>query len=340
MVLPFDVAAKIYNGDITTWNDQRIQNANPGVSLPNQAIQVVTGSDTQGGASYSIRKAFAATYSSWTAVNPNDAWPRSNAVASNPLGMISTVQNTAYSIGYSSYDMAVATGVAFAAIKNQQGNVVLPSSPKALSEAIAVAQVSVSSQSVQLSGLMNVNSPNAYPYLTVYYSIVQAAAQDRCRQRREALRFLFWSMSDLSSAQIMRTAGYEPLPAKIYSQALTLAQSVTCSGTALYAASPCDNGCSGGFCQVKGTVFNPPEDQCFCDSIYLPGPNGDCSIIKNVQSPAQTPLSTSGIAFNIPVAGSEEVRMLYQQQLAPYYSVRESRGTQTASVTFVSSTSL
>ena len=90
-----ELLAKIYNGDITTWNDPAIVAENPGVKLPSTKITVVHRSDGSGTTWIFTHYLAAAAPSVWTAgADKEVAWPTGVGGKGND-GVAASVQQLA-----------------------------------------------------------------------------------------------------------------------------------------------------------------------------------------------------------------------------------------------------
>jgi len=111
--LPRDVYPEIFLGNITNWNDPKIQAANPGVKLPDQNITVVVRSDSSG-TSYVFTNHLAAISDNFKeqvggAKAPN--WPSAGTIVKAPKndGVTATIKQTPGAIGYVEYGFAKLT---------------------------------------------------------------------------------------------------------------------------------------------------------------------------------------------------------------------------------------
>src|SRR5580658_256961 len=103
--------AKIFQGQIKTWNDPAIKADNPGVSLPSTPITTAVRSDSSGTTQNFTLFLKDAVPTVWT------------------LGSSSTIKwpSTARAIGYVDYATAKASGLSFASVQNSSGAFVAPS---------------------------------------------------------------------------------------------------------------------------------------------------------------------------------------------------------------------
>ena len=127
--LDSDTLAAIFLGKITKWNDAKIAALNPGVTLPDKAIQAVHRSDSSGTTniftSYLTDVSTRTGQTRWararkssgrsaSAARATTAWPRSSS--SRPG-----------SIGYVELSYAIESKLTMATLKNKAGNFITPS---------------------------------------------------------------------------------------------------------------------------------------------------------------------------------------------------------------------
>ncbi len=119
--------ASIYLGEITKWNDPRVQQLNPGLALPNSAIATVHRSDGSGTnflfTTYlaSVSSTFEDEVGAETAVE----WPNGIGAKGNE-GVASMTGQTTGAIGYVEYAYAKQNKMTFVKMKNHMGSVVGP----------------------------------------------------------------------------------------------------------------------------------------------------------------------------------------------------------------------
>lgn len=128
-----DVLARIYRGQITTWNDPAISALNPGVSLPGIRVVPVRRSEPSGD-TFLFTQFLTNAVTSWRTAPGYGAtidWPRvpGELTATGNSGMVSTCGTTpgcvAY-IGVSLERVATAAGLGEAALENRAGSFVQP----------------------------------------------------------------------------------------------------------------------------------------------------------------------------------------------------------------------
>lgn len=130
--------AKIFRGSIVAWDDAAIKALNPTLTLPAKPITVVyrnASSGTSEGFTDYLNKVAPTVWtkvknSTFTSSAP--ALPRNKKGAANSQIMVTTVKNTQYSIGYSDIsDASGVKGLAFAQVKNENGEYLAPSAETA-----------------------------------------------------------------------------------------------------------------------------------------------------------------------------------------------------------------
>ena len=116
--------ARIYLGQITRWNDPAITALNPGIALPDLAINAVHRSDGSG-STYGFTGYLSAGSPEWAA-GPGSGteikWP-AGAGAERTGGLIDAVRGTPGSIGYVEQGQAQRAGLRIAALGNSAGAV-------------------------------------------------------------------------------------------------------------------------------------------------------------------------------------------------------------------------
>jgi len=235
--------ADIYLGAITNWNDSRITANNSGVKFPDQTIVTVHRSDAAG-LTFVLTSLLAKDSVAWNS-GPGSAiaisWPKApvqDSVKGNSL-VISTVQSTSYSIGYSDLsDVLASPGLAYAKILNPSGNYILPTPANS---AAAIANLSLTTSFPNASGswdgITMVNSPGSfdYPVATfIYLFVYQKADQGfspSLDKTQALIQFVNWT---LASGQAYAGAlYYASLPAKVLANDRAGLASITYNGAAV-----------------------------------------------------------------------------------------------------------
>jgi phosphate transport system substrate-binding protein len=107
-----DTTAKIFKGEITTWNDPAIKADNPGVNLPSTKITPVHRSDESGTTANFTDYLHGAAPNVWT-FDPDGNWPlKSGESGAQTSGLIQAVKAGEGTIGYADDSQAGDLGVA------------------------------------------------------------------------------------------------------------------------------------------------------------------------------------------------------------------------------------
>src|SRR5262249_21009373 len=121
--------AKIFAGEVKTWNDPAIAKLNPSAKLPSQAIAVVHRSDGSG-TTFIFTDYLSKVSADWKSkVGANTAveWPVGIGAKGNE-GVANNVAQTKGSIGYVEYAYAKQNKLTFTKLTNRDGKTVAPTS--------------------------------------------------------------------------------------------------------------------------------------------------------------------------------------------------------------------
>jgi len=128
------VIAGIFQGKITTWNDQAIKAINSGVSLPSTPIKLAVRSDSSGTTANFSNFLVMSAGSAWTlGTSSTINWPKTAQAGNGNGGVAQIVKSTPGAIGYVDYADAKASGLTFASVKNKAGSYIAPSTAAATS---------------------------------------------------------------------------------------------------------------------------------------------------------------------------------------------------------------
>jgi phosphate transport system substrate-binding protein len=183
--------ARIFDGEVTAWDDAAIKKLNPGVSLPNDKIAIVHRSDNSG-TTYNFTDYLSSASPQWkskigTGVAVN--WPVGTG-ARGSSGVAATVAQTPGAIGYVDVAYAKANHLKFLAMKNRSGKYTTPGL-----RGILAAATSDQKPNAQTNELSIVNPPKkydlAYPISTYTYVIVPLQSA----KAPELKKFLFWAVT-------------------------------------------------------------------------------------------------------------------------------------------------
>jgi phosphate transport system substrate-binding protein len=207
------ILADIYLGKITTWNDQAIAKANPGVKLPASDIAVVHRSDGSGTTYIFVDylSKVSPEFKAKVGVNTSVNWPTGVGGKGNE-GLAGLVSQTPGSIGYVELIYALQTKISYAAVQNAAGEFV-KASPESVTKAAAAMTIP---EDFRVS-LTNAPGAGAYPISSFTWLLLYRDPTDSVRAR-VMIDFLRWAITD---GQAFATdLGYAPLPENVVKQEL------------------------------------------------------------------------------------------------------------------------
>ena len=203
--------AKIFMGQITTWNDPAIAKLNPKVNLPSDKITIAHRSDNSG-TTYNLTDYLSSVSSAWknqfgTAVAVN--WPV-GVGAKGSSGVAGVVSSTPGAIGYADVAFALQNHLKYFAMKNRSGVFTTPGS-----RAILAAASSDQKPDPTTNALSIVNPPKkyavAYPISTFTYVIVPQQSAKAADLRK----FLFWAVTKGQAGQYTAKLRFVPIPKSV-----------------------------------------------------------------------------------------------------------------------------
>ncbi len=139
--LSADTLAKIFQAQVTTWDDGAIKADNPGADLPSTKIAVVHRSDGSGTTSNFTKFLVAASPSVWKLdAGETVKWPNSTQGGEKSTGVTAIIKGTNGAVGYVDLADAAKEDLNVAAVKGSGSDFVKPTSDTA-SKALAAAEV-------------------------------------------------------------------------------------------------------------------------------------------------------------------------------------------------------
>jgi phosphate transport system substrate-binding protein len=196
LVFSGEVIADLFLGNITRWDDARLQELNPGVQLPATAVNIVHRADGSGTTSI-FTNYLSKVSSDWadqvgfgTSVN----WPVGMGASGNE-GVSGIVGSTPGALGYNSLAYATLTDISYGFVINSSGNVIEPS----LASTTSSADVPLPEDTRVI--ITNTAAPDGYPitgfsWALVYENLDASNAFTSREQAEELVRFLIWIITD------------------------------------------------------------------------------------------------------------------------------------------------
>jgi phosphate transport system substrate-binding protein len=210
LVIDGPTLAKIFLGEIKTWNDQAIAKLNPSAKLPSQPIAVVHRSDGSG-TTYNFAYYLAEVSPDWRSkvgFNTSVEWPVGIGAKGNE-GVANNVAQTKGSIGYVEYAYAKQNKLTHTKMVNKAGKTVEPTSA-----AFQAAAANANWESVPGYGVILANQPGAesWPMTAATWILMYKKPQDPAAAA-EALNFFAWAYD--KGAKMAEELDYIPMPKNV-----------------------------------------------------------------------------------------------------------------------------
>ena len=207
LTLSGPMIADIYLGKIKMWNDPAILKANPGVSLPNQAISVVHRSDGSGTTFIFVNYLSKASEEWKTKVGEGTSvsWPIGVGGKGNE-GVASYVQRIDGAIGYVEFAYAKQNKLAVAKMINRDGGVIVASD-----DAFAASAAGADWSKAPGMYLVLTDQPGKASWpMTGASFILMHKVQEKPEKAKEVLKFFDWAFKN--GAKMADELDYVPMP--------------------------------------------------------------------------------------------------------------------------------
>ena len=218
--LPREVYTNIFLGKINNWNDPAIAAANPGVSLPDQKITVVSRSDGSGTTAV-FTQHLSAISDEWKN-GPGDgkkiSFPTGIGAPKND-GVTARINQTPGAIGYVEYGFAKKGGLNTAALENKAGKFVAPSD-----EAASIALGAIDLPENLRAFLPDPEGDESYPIVT--YTWILAYKQYEDPNKAKAMEAMIeYGLTE--GQKVSSELGYVPLPANVVEKVAAAADTLS-----------------------------------------------------------------------------------------------------------------
>jgi len=210
LTLSGDVLAKIFLGQITSWDDAAIKKLNPKAKLSATPIAVAHRSDGSG-TTFNFTNYLSKVSADWkTKVGENSAveWPVGIGAKGNE-GVANNVANTKGAIGYVEYAYAKQNKLTFTKMLNKEGKVVAPTS-ETFQAAAANADWAKAPGFYQI--LTDQPGAKSWPITASSFIIVPKAPKD-IPSATEAQKFFGWAFAN--GGKSAEELDYIPLPTSV-----------------------------------------------------------------------------------------------------------------------------
>jgi phosphate transport system substrate-binding protein len=210
------VAAQIFDGKITKWNDPKIAEVNSGVSLPATEIKVFFRSDESGTTENFTKYLKAAAPDNWS-YDPAKVWPATGEGKEKSAGVSEGVKSTDGGITYVEWSYAKDNNLGVAKIDNGGGAVELTG--ESVGKAVEAAKSDGEGNDLRLKLDYATKEAGAYPILLVTYEIVCSKYKDSATAAKVKSFLTHFAATDTQKS--FEEIGYAPLPSSVASKVQT-----------------------------------------------------------------------------------------------------------------------
>lgn len=223
LVLNGDTLAKIFQGQITKWNDPAIAALNEGKTLPDTAVTPIFRSDSSGTTDNFQKYLEAASAGAWTKGDGSEFQGGAGEGAQKSAGVAQAVQATPGAIGYVEKGFADQAGLSYAQINTGAGAVEL--TDESAGKAIDAAKFAAEGNdlTLDLASLYGTTEAGAYPLVLATYEVVCSNGYD-AETAAAVKSFLTVAANDGQAG--LSSAGYVPLPEKFKERLLTSIEAI------------------------------------------------------------------------------------------------------------------
>ncbi|MBO1416137.1 phosphate ABC transporter substrate-binding protein PstS [Streptomyces sp. FH025] len=209
LVLDGPTAAKIFDSQITKWNDPAIAALNPGAKLPDAEIQTFHRSDDSG-TTENLTKYFAAAGGGAWSYPAGKAWAGKGGQSANgSAGVSAQVKQVKNSISYVELAYAQTNNLKSAAINTGASKPVAATAENA-ANTFAKAQIAGTGSDLALKLDYATKDEGSYPLVLVTYEIV-CDKGNKAETLDTVKSFLTYTISD-AGQKAVGEKGYVPLP--------------------------------------------------------------------------------------------------------------------------------
>jgi phosphate transport system substrate-binding protein len=183
--------SRIFDGEVTSWDDAAIKKLNPGVALPSDKIATVHRSDNSG-TTYNFTDYLSAVSPAWKSklgVGVNAQWPAGPG-ASGSSGVAGVITKTEGAIGYADVAYALKNKIRFASVLNKSGKYATPGL-RGIKSAAATLPKSLSGNGAFSIVDPPKGNPLAYPISTFTYVIASSGSS----KSAELKKMIYWAVT-------------------------------------------------------------------------------------------------------------------------------------------------
>ncbi|NEG55001.1 phosphate ABC transporter substrate-binding protein PstS [Bifidobacterium platyrrhinorum] len=208
--------AKIFDGKITTWNDDAIQSQNKDLKLPATPITVVHRSDKSGTTQNFVSYFKDAAPNDWS-YDLSENWPNSvGQGAKGTSGVISTVQQADGTIGYADFSQVGKLGTVAVKVGDSYNEISAEGGSKVIEDS-KLDDTATGENRVVVKINHETEAKGAYPIVLVSYMIACPAYKD-AKNAEFAKSWLTYVTSDDGQKAAQDAASSAPLPSSLTSK--------------------------------------------------------------------------------------------------------------------------
>jgi len=209
LVVNGDVLAKIFQGQITKWNDPAIAALNTGATLPDADIKPIYRSDSSGTTDNFQKYLGAAAPQAWTKGAGKEFQGGAGEGAQKSSGVVQAIQSTPGGVGYVEKGFAQQAGLKMAQIDSGAGAVELTDESTQKAVDTAKFKAEGNDLTLDLNALYASKEAGVYPLMLATYNIVCSKGYDA--DTAAAVKSFLTVAANEGQANLS-AAGYVPLP--------------------------------------------------------------------------------------------------------------------------------
>ena len=210
LVLTPAVAADIFKGTITSWDDAKIAAVNTGVALPKTAVKVFFRSDESGTTENFTKYLKAAAGDVWTD-EPGKKWTGKGEGKEKSAGVAEGVKSTEGGVTYVEWSYAKDNDLGVAQVDNGGGAVELTG--ESVGKAVEAAKADGEGNDLRLKLDYATTEAGAYPILLVTYEVVCSKNKDA--EKGKNIKAFLKHFASPEVQKGLEEIGYAPLPSSV-----------------------------------------------------------------------------------------------------------------------------
>ncbi len=224
--LSSDIIADIFLGKINKWNDKRIKEVNPNITLPDMNITVIHRSDGSG-TTFIFSDYLSKVSKEWkekVGIGKSLNWPTGLGAKGNE-GVSGLIKQIPGSIGYIELAYAIENNIPYASIKNKKGNFIKPSL-----ESVSLAAETELPEDMRIM-LTDTDADYGYPISGFTWIIVYKDLSENIKsyeKAKELVKLLLWMVNE--GQKYTKPLHYAPLSEKAKMRAEKIIKSLTFKG--------------------------------------------------------------------------------------------------------------